>query len=150
MNDHEYTTTIYSWQDLEEYGINALTGEACAYGLRLLCDVNANGLALLEKFLSLPSGGLELNPNWNSTVHGAPAIGSVMLPPGIIADLGVFIMFHVHGYPFALVGHNGHIVGTRLRPTETHQSYLKAVRTNMNSSRSDSGRNVHQMTGREV
>jgi hypothetical protein len=39
--------TVRDWNDLRSFGINALTGEACAVGKRLLCDVNDQGRKLL-------------------------------------------------------------------------------------------------------
>ncbi len=38
---------IHDWNDLRAYGINYLTGEACAVGKRLLCDVNERGRAVV-------------------------------------------------------------------------------------------------------
>lgn len=62
----------------EHLGINPLTGEACALSMRILCDVNADGAALMREYLGLPLD-CALSPAWNSTVGGKPAVASVMI-----------------------------------------------------------------------
>lgn len=44
---------IAKWEDLAPYGIDMLTGESCAYGYRLLCDVNSRGMELLASVFGL-------------------------------------------------------------------------------------------------
>lgn len=81
----------YRWDDLKDIGINPLTGEADAYGQRLLCDLNEDGRELVEKFFGLPLG-TALNPNWNSMVGEKPAVASVMLTRDTLWSL---VKFHV-------------------------------------------------------
>ena len=83
--------TVNNWNDLSEFGINYLTGEACAYSMRLLCDVNEEGKRTLEAFF----GGtvtIAEGSNWNSEVNGSEAIGSVLLSRGIFEDLAAFCL----------------------------------------------------------
>lgn len=83
---------VNSWSDLERYGINALTGECCDYGLRLLCDVNASGKELLCNFLGLPQDTV-FPENWNSTVNNTKAVGSIRLPRSTLQELATYAMF---------------------------------------------------------
>ena len=60
-------------QDLAEFGINPLTGEADAIAYRALCDLTEEGRALVaETYGLLPAG---FPDNWNSG-----AVASCMLP----------------------------------------------------------------------
>lgn len=82
---------IRSWRDLEDFGIDALTGEACGYAMRLLCDVTESGKALIESFFG---GRIELTPggNWNRGSDDDPHVGSVLLPRSILRDLAAFCL----------------------------------------------------------
>lgn len=92
---------IHNWAGLQQFGINPLTGEACKYSMRLLCDLNEDGLALLRDFLGLQTfiSGIhddanpQFPPNWNSQVNGKPALASIMLARGIYNDLCHFALF---------------------------------------------------------
>lgn len=75
--------TLRRWSDLEKYGIEVLTGEACAYGYRLLCDVTTDGEALIKEALGVPN--ITLAPAWNSK-----GIGSVMLSRAMFETLAIF------------------------------------------------------------
>jgi len=83
--------TIGSWQDLERFGIDALTGEACGYAMRVLCDVTAQGKALIERFLG---GSIVIKPEsqWNGGTRVDPHVGSVLLPYSIFTDLAAFCL----------------------------------------------------------
>lgn len=83
--------TLKCWDDLRPYGIDLLTGEACAYSMRLLCDVNEEGKKLLEEFfggcITIADGS-----NWNSGTKYGGSVGSVMLTRSIFAELAAFIL----------------------------------------------------------
>lgn len=83
--------SIRCWNDLEEYGIIALTGEACGLSMRILCDVTTAGKKHLERFLG---GNVEIRAgsNWNGGSGVDPHVGSVLLPMSIITDLGAFLL----------------------------------------------------------
>lgn len=84
--------TIDNWHDLRGYGINMLTGEACAVGTRLLCDVNEKGRQAICEILGLPHD-TKLQPNWNSSVERqGDAIGAIMLPTSIFYDLSALVL----------------------------------------------------------
>lgn len=89
-------TYISDWNELQRFGINVLTGESCAYSMRLLCDVSQDGADLLCDFFGLPID-TAFQKNWNSTVGDKPAIGSIMLSRGVFDDLCRFILFSKAG-----------------------------------------------------
>lgn len=92
MNTPEKVTSVNTWADLEHFGINALTREACAYNLRILCDLNAEGAAAVVEYLGLNSPS-ELCAPWNTTVDGKPSTASILLPHEILMPLAAFLMF---------------------------------------------------------
>jgi hypothetical protein len=53
--------TYRNWEDLQKEGIELLTGEACGYMMRLLCDVNARGMELLCRLFECENLGDPLN-----------------------------------------------------------------------------------------
>jgi hypothetical protein len=77
-------------RDLEPFGIQMLTGEACAFSMRLLCDINQKGLDLIQEYLG--TGEIEVNSQWkNGDIGGCgERIGSMMLPHSVLWDLLVF------------------------------------------------------------
>jgi len=79
---------INNWNDLEPYGVIALTGEACGYGYRTLCDLTEAGELLIRELFDIP-GPLKLHENWNNEGRA----GSIMLPPGMLTPLAVFALF---------------------------------------------------------
>lgn len=85
---------------LINFGVNPLTGEACAYGLRILCDASQEGVALLTQFLGTAT--LALSPNWNSRVGERPAVASVLLPRETLRPLHVFALLQ-QGHDFVTV-----------------------------------------------
>ena len=80
--------SIRCWNDLEKYGIEALTGEACGLSYRLLCDVTSRGKKTLEKALGVAQLGL--HESWNHGTADDPSVGSIMLAPESLTLLGVF------------------------------------------------------------
>jgi len=82
---------INSWEDLSQFGIVPLTGEACGLAMRLLCDVTEEGKKLIERFLG---GTVEVKrgSNWNGGRDEHSHVGSVMLPRSIFGDLAAFCL----------------------------------------------------------
>jgi hypothetical protein len=78
--------TIQNWRDLEPYGIDLLTGEACALSYRGLFDLTAEGLELVKRVI----GAVEITApsNWNSK-----AIASLLMPYTMFEPLAVFALF---------------------------------------------------------
>lgn len=145
------TLAIRSAADLAVLGINPLTGEACAYSQRILCDVNEEGRELLREYLGLPS--LELAPAMNGTVDGWPAVGCFMLSRGSIQDLARFGMFY-KGALANITFTDGTLYG--LFDQDLVDRYAGAL-SNGTLERNPvatscaprvGSRNVHQMTGR--
>ena len=151
---------IHTWNDLQRYGINSLTGEACSYSQRLLCDLNEKGVDLVREYFGLM---IVLNPqaqfarNWNTQVNGAPAIASIMLPRSLFGDLAKFILFHVEKCDMACWrrdnGWNGYMMD-ELPPEMTDERmrtlFPDGVYRNPMSvaERGAGSRNRHQFTGR--
>lgn len=81
---------VYSFGDLAQFGIANLTGEACAYSMRQLCDVNEDGKALLEAYFGIQ---LQLADRYNSSVYGKPSIGSLMLHSHSSLEIAQFAFF---------------------------------------------------------
>lgn len=90
-NNEPRYTSYNGPRDLEQFGVNPLTGEACSFGMRTLCDVNKAGLDLVTEFFSADS--MNLHPNWNTKVNGEPSIGAIMLTRGTMRDLAQFAFF---------------------------------------------------------
>lgn len=101
--------SLHSFKDLKAYGINALTGEACGYSLRVLCDLNEDGVALIEEFFGSTLQVTE-NSNWNSQVEEKPAVGSVMLARSIFQDLALYCLWR-ENYAGALMMSDGSVIG---------------------------------------
>ena len=90
---------IRDWRDLEEYGVHSLTGEACGIGIRLLCDLSPEGVALMEQFLSIKM--TEQNNSWNHS--GSAGWKSIMMPRGLFKELVVFCLMQKDGFRWAAV-----------------------------------------------
>ena len=82
--------TVNCWNDLERYGIELLTGEACGLSYRLLCDVTEQGRKILAKCLGIPN--LNLAENWNRGRAEDPHVGSIMLTHEMLTPLAVFAL----------------------------------------------------------
>jgi len=80
--------TVSSWDHLRPYGIVALTGEACSLMYRILCDLTAQGKAIVERCL-----GVEIqSENWNCGSEEDPHVASIMLTQEMIVPLAVFAL----------------------------------------------------------
>ena len=106
--------TTYSQNDrrevLRELGIELLTGEACAYSMRLLCDLNEDGMMLINKafgtfFMVSPAQPekkrYEVYVNGmmrkhNSQVNGKSSVASIMLSHVMIDELVKFGLADKH------------------------------------------------------
>lgn len=146
--------TTLNFRSLEKYGINTLTGEACAFSMRTLCDLNEDGAELLASFFGIKPDGFQLN--WNSKVNGKPAIGSVMLCLDAIPSLLKFIAFaKLNAFAVVSGSDNVMILESQEQLDDFRKRYAHmpnveiycnyAYRSNQPSV---DGRNVHAMTGR--
>lgn len=103
--------TIRDWRDLNEFGIDLLTGEACAIGARYLCDVSEKGRKVICEFFGLPYNTV-LQENYNSGRGNptGPSVGAVMLPYSVFAQLSAFCLLS-DGADEVLHTEEGHIMG---------------------------------------
>lgn len=129
---------------LESFGIIPLTGEACAYSIRILCDYTADGQAHLERFL-----GTTLIPQepWNSSTDGKRHVGCIMISRNTFQDLHTFCL--LQRYPYVLKNKYGECSGV----TEEHyklycESDLELVKDCTWYHSPGFDRNQHQMSGR--
>ena len=81
---------ISCWEDLSEYGVIALTGEACGLSYRILCDVTAEGKKLLEKTLSVRDLGL--HESWNRGTDTDPHVCCVLFVPEVLTAVAIFAL----------------------------------------------------------
>ena len=76
---------VRCFDDLREYGIVPLTGEACGLSCRILCDLTAAGKRIVEKAL-----GVQISAEaWNHGSDDDPHVASVMLTQDMVASVGV-------------------------------------------------------------
>ena len=85
---------ITCWQDLTQYGIEVLTGEACLIGARYLCDLDERGARIVRALLGLPRD-CKLAENWNASGRIGPHVASVKLPTDLLDQLAVFCLIDV-------------------------------------------------------
>lgn len=154
--------TLRRWEDLKPYGIDMLTGEACAYGYRLLCDITEDGRKLFESVFGLQLTVKNSYPDgWNDSNSR-----SVMLPLAMFEPLSVFALFTVDNCPKVYIGYNGEVYGVEQTDTpdeleqfvrwnqgtfcEECQRYGKGGGINLQYSNPGYTRNRHQMSGRTV
>jgi hypothetical protein len=146
---------VTSLNDLQQLGINTLTGEACRLGMRLLCDLSEEGAELVIEFLGLPYG-TKLYDNWNSMVGTEPAVASIMLTRESLWGLGKFALLRSHDM---VLQQSKHGALTALNRDDPHADELVerasslegwAIFRNPTRAVSASTRNTHEMTGRTV
>lgn len=148
---------VSNFRDLAQFGINGLTGEACAYSMRMLCDVNEEGKELLSEYFGIPE--LTLARNMNSTVGDQPAVGSLMLTHDMVPKLAQFAFFRKGAIAVVLTGGrdvNGIFDSQRLQEyrdfIEKHPGECQFSLLNNHALTSSApmvgSRNVHQATGR--
>ena len=82
---------LRNWRDLEPYGIIMLTGEACGYGYRLLCDLTPNGVEIIRRMFDMPEAP-RLRENWNSSSRGE--VASIMLAGEMFVPVAIFCLFN--------------------------------------------------------
>lgn len=149
-----------STSDLTRFGVNPLTGEACSYSMRVLCDLSKEGVDFVSTFLGLRVTSDVFAANWNSTVNGNPAVASVMLTRGTLKDLIQFGIFYIEKCDVLITMADSWVVGLKATD-EYYERYLKlaaddkrysVVRNPMSHAHHPSvaGRNIHSFTGRTL
>ena len=74
---------MHSYQcpdDLKQVGVRILTGEACGLSMRILCDLDEDGIKLWETFTRSKA----IVDGWND------GKASVMIPPSMFQELWIF------------------------------------------------------------
>lgn len=139
---------VQSWRDLERYGIELLTGEACGLMYRLLCDVTAEGQKVIEKCFGIT---VTLTEPWNSGRADDPHVGSILLPPTMLLPLGVFALLESGCTEVWQIGDS--LIG--MEPTDTtdereraEQVYGDRRNRIFRYGGTAGDRNVHMMSGR--
>lgn len=147
---------IYNMQDLVQFGINPLTGEACAYSMRILCDLSEKGCENLSAFFGLPRPQVTFQPNWNSKVGEDDAVASIMLVRSLVPDLGRFLLYR-DGADVVIGEPDGAMLGLS-NTDENFKAHLEYAMTEHargrgfcvwhNFGKGTTGRNQHTFTGR--
>src|ERR1041384_6963405 len=81
---------VRCWDDLRPFGFNPLTADACGLMYRLLCDVPARGLALLQKCFGVPE--LQLAASWSRGTKEEPHVGAIMLSHEMMTPVALFAL----------------------------------------------------------
>ncbi len=76
---------------LSKFGIEFLTGESCAIGMRGLYDLTKQGETIVKEFLGL-NAETKLANNWNSGSSSDPHVSSVMLTHSMALWLGAYCL----------------------------------------------------------
>lgn len=142
--------TITCWNDLQRFGIHLLTGEACGLSFRLLCDLTAQGKAILRKMLSIPD--LTLAEPWNRGADDDPHRGSIMLTHDLLVPLGIFALLET-GCTEVWLYQNQSLLGVEPGDDPEQVAFAETIAreaiVRKFGYRGTAGdRNVHLMTGR--
>jgi hypothetical protein len=84
--------TIAKLYDLQEYGFNCLTGEACNLMMRVLVDLDSKAAAVFKDCYGLKELMLD-DPRGRFCSDGT--VGSVMLPHDAWKSLGIFALLDI-------------------------------------------------------
>lgn len=140
---------INDLNQLKKYGINFLTAESCAYSLRLLLDLNEDGVKIVSRWLG---GNVNFRDgsNWNPRVGDKPAVASILLSREAIDNLITFILYDVEKCYAIQIDRYGQSGVTRKEFDRLSDDQKKDFRINwaLESDNVKNGRNVHQFTGR--
>lgn len=86
-----------SWRDLERFGFDVLTGEACGMSMRLLVDISPLAREILESLLSV--NFTDDNNSWNH--RHEEGWKSIMLARGLFPELAAYCLFF-EGYKYVV------------------------------------------------
>lgn len=153
--------TLHNPDDLTAFGVHPLTGEADAYGRRVLCDLSEEGVILLTAYFGFAhtkATEQAFPANWNSLVGEAPAVACVMLARGVMQDLMVFALLHVGRFDYVyeevglVAGFNEAdepaLAYYRERESGQHGGHLHQNAAKRCRNVQIDGRNIHAMSGR--
>ena len=145
---------INCWDDLRQFGIDLLTGEACGLSYRLLCDVTQKGKQTIQKALGVADLGLP--DNWNRGDPHDPHVGSIMLVPELFIPLAIFALLE-HGCREVWRTKSGGLIGIEPADEPERVAAVQRLQTETDNlvrryayAGTAGDRNQHQMTGRIV
>lgn len=143
-----------NYEHLKDMGINPLTGEACAFGMRILCDLNEDGVQLLNEYYGLIGNGNVWPPRMNSMVGDKPSVASCMISRDMFNNLYKFALF-LEGWE-KIIHYGDSWLGVTAEHYEQHKDHYAVdaydVFTNWKSKSQPSvgSRNIHAMSGRAI
>ncbi len=114
------TVLVSSLHDLGPFGIQALTGEACGFTMRLLCDVTAKGKRIAMQWLGLPHD-TPLRKAWNRGTAEDPHVGCLMLQGNQLQGLAV-VAFAQANFQCAVILQNGDVMGVSRPETDEQRT----------------------------
>ena len=85
-----HVKTVTCFNDLQPFGIEALTGEACALWYRILFDVTEKGAAVIRKTFGIPK--MTFAEAWNRGPKGNEHIGSIMLTQEALIPIAILAL----------------------------------------------------------
>src|SRR5947209_5226728 len=83
--------SVSCWNDLREFGIDALTAESCGLMYRILFDLDERGANIVRKCFGFPRDA-KLGEAWNRGSAEQPHVGSIMLTQEALVPLAVFAL----------------------------------------------------------
>ena len=137
---------IQSWDDLRQFGIHTLTGEACAVGLRILCDLTPDGVRVIREVFGLPDHDFQMAAQtrtldqvhltellgdapqrirervrqFDRPMSGGEGVASIMLPRSLFTDLAVMACL-LNNCEVAVLCEDGSIYGVEPNDVQTHK-----------------------------
>lgn len=140
---------VCSWNDMEQFGVYPLTGEACSLSWRILCDLDERGAKAFRKCFGLPACAT-LGEAWNRGTDEHPHVASVMLTGEALIPLAVFLMLESGVPEVHLV--DRHVVGVESGDPPEALAEMKRCYKVEHTRRFTYGghgdRNQHRMSGR--
>lgn len=142
--------SVRCWDDLSQYGVVPLTGEACGLMYRILFDITAQGKAILEKAFGVAELGL--HENWNGGTADNPHIGSIMLAHEMLPVVSIFALLDTDCQEVWLTKDNG-VYGIEKTDSPEAVDQFKQLHADKLVRRfayagTAGDRNVHAMSGR--
>lgn len=152
----------FTCNDLTHFGINRLTGEACAFSMRMLCDLSEKGVELMAEYYGLPRYPKPaFAENMNSKVGDDPAVASCMIDREAFPRLMRFALVRA-GYDYIVLNKDGYSATVFNEADIKTSMYLAdyfqtgnplrdeftVIRNRKPGAEAVGSRNIHQSSGR--
>lgn len=142
---------MYNYRNIIEFGINPLTGEACSFGKRILCDLNEDGVTLLSEYFGIMKNSFP--ESWNIRVGRKEAIASVMIDRNAFTDIIIFALM-LQGWRYLIVRDCDIIATNEDREMEAWRDStiesISIIINHLSEAPRVASRNVHQMSARFI